>query len=184
MRELLADPALRDWYATGHLRNFAILCLPARPDSVLMWAHYADYHRGCAIGLDSDHEAFNRRADGGTRALRQVRYVTDRPRVETIHREFFEELFCSKSPEWEYEEEWRMFDAAQHANRELTVNGEPVLLYDFDPAVIREVIIGSRMTDEARGQLTAVLGQPEYGHLRVRRAELHPTEYRLALTDR
>src|SRR6266545_1958910 len=98
MTRFLADPALRDWYAAGMLGNLAILCLTARPESVLMWAHYADYHRGCAIGFDDDRPELLRRGDGGTRALRQVKYVSERPRVETIHPDFFEELFCSKSP--------------------------------------------------------------------------------------
>lgn len=183
MRGLLADPELRDWYATGQLRNLAILCLTARPDSVLMWAHYAQYHRGCAIGLDSEHPAFNQRADGGTRTLRQVKYLADRPQVETIHPDFFEELFCSKSPEWQYEEEWRLFDAAPFAHHEMTVNGERVLLYNIDPAIIREVVIGSRMTGEPLDRLMAVLGRPEYAHVRRRHATLHPSRYQIELND-
>jgi hypothetical protein len=38
----------------GELSNMGILCLSARCDSILMWSHYADYHRGFCIGFKDD----------------------------------------------------------------------------------------------------------------------------------
>lgn len=47
----------RDYYA----RNFGILSLTEAPDNLLMWAHYADSHRGVVIGFDESHAFFKDR---------------------------------------------------------------------------------------------------------------------------
>ncbi len=47
----------------------------------------------------------------------------------------------------------------------------------------RGFIIGLRMEGVPLEQLTEVLGQPEYAHVQIRRAELHPTEFRIVVRD-
>jgi hypothetical protein len=42
-------------------QSVGILCLSEMRDSLLMWGHYADNHRGLVIGFDSDHPFFNKK---------------------------------------------------------------------------------------------------------------------------
>lgn len=44
-------------------RTVGIFCLTRDPHSLLMWAHYADEHRGMLLAFDQDHAFFKR---GGT----------------------------------------------------------------------------------------------------------------------
>src|SRR5580704_921719 len=39
--------------------RFRILCLSAKPDSVVMWSHYADKHRGLCLEFGTDNEEFS-----------------------------------------------------------------------------------------------------------------------------
>jgi len=48
--------------------KIGLLCLSGVRDSILMWGHYCDKHRGIVIGFDSGHPFFH----GGTVGLRQV----------------------------------------------------------------------------------------------------------------
>src|SRR5437870_5816759 len=41
--------------------NLGAFCLTEKPDDLLMWAHYADHHRGAILEFDQKHEFFNRR---------------------------------------------------------------------------------------------------------------------------
>jgi Protein of unknown function (DUF2971) len=39
--------------------RFRVLCLSAKPDSVVMWSHYADKHRGICLEFSTDNEEFS-----------------------------------------------------------------------------------------------------------------------------
>ena len=53
---------------------FGILCVSKPNDSIAMWSHYANYHRGVAFGLDLAHSCFY----GTPRRLRR-REVSAKP---------------------------------------------------------------------------------------------------------
>jgi len=44
----------------NRFNQVGVLSLSARPDSAVMWSHYADSHRGFVIGLDTNHDFFER----------------------------------------------------------------------------------------------------------------------------
>ena len=98
--------------------RFRILCLTEVDDSVLMWSHYADQHKGVVLG-------FNTRTleDTYKRPLSRVRYETDFPRLididKWLHSVVFGPSYEWKDPDvartlvllkhadWAYEREWR-----------------------------------------------------------------------------
>ena len=127
----------------GYAKQFAlsqlgVLSLSERCDHQLMWSHYADSHRGFAIGLATDHEFLALRdprnvlvpstivigfdsmfADQQVPPLCKVMYV-DRAVsmlrsdpgeiIGTSNHEIFDFAeFLFKSSAWEHEEEWRAF---------------------------------------------------------------------------
>lgn len=146
-------------------------------DGVLMWSHYADSHRGFLIGFDSEDPSIRNRKDG-ERYLLEVKYTDQRPRFETLEGFSREQLFCTKSKEWTYESEWQLFDKTSHADV-----SDPFSLFKFDPAAVREVILGARMQKGVRTQILAILARPDYLHVNVRQAELHRSEYRVEAQD-
>jgi hypothetical protein len=84
--------------------NFRILSLAGNRTSTLLWAHYADNHKGLCIHIDRTVVPFT--------VAESVRYTQDYPvlhfPLEIDEKEQFVRMFCTKSPEWFYEEEHRM----------------------------------------------------------------------------
>src|SRR5205085_7416228 len=83
---------------------------------ILLWAHYADGHKGFAVGFKSGHEKFWRRLDGVPRVLSRVNYSYLRPPIKTIEEFGEQEMLLTKSSHWQYEREWRMFESAFNAD--------------------------------------------------------------------
>lgn len=86
----------------GEKNKLRICSLSRRSDSTLMWSHYADSHRGVAIGLvvDRKHEMRPITYEG----LSYVRNATRHGSHETAKNV----LTCKLEP-WAYEEEERVF---------------------------------------------------------------------------
>ncbi|MCF2861207.1 hypothetical protein ABMY44_03380 [Pseudoalteromonas sp. Cnat2-41] len=86
----------------GEKTKLRICSLSRRPDSTLMWSHYADSHRGVVIGLvvDNKHEMRPITYEG----LSYVQNATRNGSHETAKNV----LTCKLEP-WAYEEEERVF---------------------------------------------------------------------------
>lgn len=88
--------------------KFGVLCLTVTPDSLLMWAHYANNHNGFVIQFDETHEFFAPSShDGQVLELTKVEYSAQRP-VLSYSTLNSASLYYRKSPEWFYENEWRI----------------------------------------------------------------------------
>lgn len=105
----------------GDLR---ICSLSRVKDNELMWSHYADGHRGVAIGLSIDHNRYDVRPIQytGLAYLNGPDIVTDTPR----------EILSHKLNVWSYEEEERIFVADRF----------------YVDVEIKEVITGRRMSNQ------------------------------------
>lgn len=132
-------------------QTHGILSLTPRVDSSAMWSHYANRHRGVAIGFD-----FAKIADFScsTKGFRRVQDITYTEELSELS--FSDGLvkgatnvFFRKSKDWEYEDEWRIVANFEHASRSLVVNthrkdsyGLPIRLVRFDQGFIREILLG------------------------------------------
>jgi hypothetical protein len=136
--------------------NLGALCLTEKPDNLLMWAHYADHHRGVVIEFDQNHDFFNRRLgpQDDFRHFRKVDYTQDRPAVFLADSNAVA-FFYFKSKEWEYEQEWRLIvplvDCSTRIHREI---GLPICLFSVPPECIRSIIVGCRMPERKKYELT------------------------------
>lgn len=92
----------------SHLNGIGIISFTESIDNILMWSHYADSHKGMAIGFNPLHIFF--------KGLQRVRYTTQRP---DLRKEFPKivgvELFF-KSEQWIYEKEWRIVESFNKAS--------------------------------------------------------------------
>jgi hypothetical protein len=107
-----------------------ILSLTSQPADILMWAHYADMHRGVCIELDTTL------AEDFFDEVQPVRYAHDIPVVDAF--KFLEEetasaVFLTKSDHWKYEQEWRVVRVPE---------GSGVARYP--PEALVRVILGCR----------------------------------------
>lgn len=93
-----------------HLINTGVISFTEAIDNILMWSHYADAHRGMAIGFNPKHPFFS--------DIQRMRYTTQRTNLrEEFPNIMGVELFF-KSDQWMYEKEWRLtkqFSQSSHA---------------------------------------------------------------------
>jgi len=54
-----------------------VACFSAKNDDILMWAHYADGHRGFCLEFDTTYAPFNK--------ARKVNYIPDIPQVNILN---------------------------------------------------------------------------------------------------
>ncbi|MFW5983397.1 MAG: DUF2971 domain-containing protein [bacterium] len=92
------------------VQNLGISCFTTDPMNKLMWAHYANGHRGicleyvCEGILASDsfkNVVYDRES---TPILASLDLLKDLNKLE----DFFDRIVFHKSPEWKYENEWRL----------------------------------------------------------------------------
>ncbi|MEN9675992.1 MAG: hypothetical protein RIS76_1888 [Verrucomicrobiota bacterium] len=78
-----------------------VLCLVKSVNSNVMWAHYANDHKGFAVELDLESMPMVRFKPN----LKEVKYSKDRPQAgEDVRLN----LYYRKAAEWSYEQEWRI----------------------------------------------------------------------------
>lgn len=88
-------------------RSYGVLSLSGRWDSILMWSHYADFHKGFNIGYNESKMRNSGLFGKGGPIMYSDEYPhLDAFTIHTIESSFQQTHF--KSKEWEYEEEYRL----------------------------------------------------------------------------
>lgn len=101
------------------------LCsLSKKPDNFLMWSHYANGHKGVAIGVRIDEKKYKVR---DIDYIENIRYFENIEELEAIN------ILCSKINLWEYENEVRAFSE----------NGNPYI-----NVKVEELLVGRKMSTE------------------------------------
>lgn len=145
-------------------RQIGVLSLSEAPDDARMWTVYAQRGEGFVIHFDGDHQWFRRGAPHGIEPKRKVRYVDVRSPVLLLELSI-EELFLTKTREWEHEREWRMIRRLTEASERFTVDGSSVYLFDVPAECVLSVRLGRRMTEDSKAQIREILGRPDYSHV-------------------
>ncbi|WP_169746364.1 DUF2971 domain-containing protein [Sphingomonas changbaiensis] len=124
------------------LQRVGICSLTEHSDNILMWSHYASSHTGLCLGFEPSLEAID------FACAFEVIYRQDRPTINLIRKgqgeELLEKILLTKAADWSYEREWRMI------NQDIESR-----LRHFPPVALKEVILGSRITDHAKAEIIA-----------------------------
>lgn len=167
--------------------HLGIVCFTDKPDSLLMWGHYAEGHRGFAYGFDPRHPFFHS-GEGldGHRLFRKVTYARRRPRVvlsgarglaDVFSERLAHEFFFTKSEDWAYESEWRLV-LPLDANE--MVEGEPHVR--LPEGLLTTVIVGSRASEEDRARVAEVTTTDDFFRdVEVLQASVSDAEFRIDL---
>jgi hypothetical protein len=174
--------AISKGFYTGFDENIGVLSLSEKRDDLLMWAHYAQYHKGLVVGFDSEHKYFHQQLSPSDefRYVRKVHYSKNRPTIRLATIEDVTGIFLTKSEEWTYEYEWRMMRPLADAPETKIINGESIHLFSFPPGCVTEVILGYRMSPELKKEILEYLsGAEQYSHVKKYVALLDEREFRL-----
>ena len=128
-------------------QQYGMLCFSLDWQNPLLWSHYADRHRGLALGFDVDEQI-----------LKPVSYVETRPILEEIDIRVAHSLLFTRYIDWQYEREVRIYAMLNDRDPEIGL-----YFGDFgDRLVLREVIAGpicavtERELRDATGSTTGV----------------------------
>ncbi len=130
--------------------QYGIICMSDNWKHPLLWAHYAENHKGMCLGFEVSEQARPTKVD----------YIRDRVDwLDARHQPYDEGLrkilglFNTKFDAWEYESEYRMLVELRDADPVSGLHFEPL----SDQLSLMQVIVGERCT-VTRKQLDRVLG--------------------------
>ena len=162
-----------------------ILSLSETPDNLLMWAHYAEGHRGFVLMLDGSHDFFrDDRPVFGFEKPERVEYSSERPQMP-LNDPNMSAIFFIKGSPWTYEREWRYLKEIEDAVvlRQQT-NALPVALFHVPPKCIQGVILGCYRDRELEDKILDLRRTcPELRHLRIQQARASKTHYQLRIEE-
>jgi hypothetical protein len=150
-------------------RYVGILCFSAANDNLLMWAHYADSHRGFAVEFDSENEEFKKLGD-----LHEVKYIKTRPIVDAA-KPVTLEFYVRKSPEWGYEREYRLLRHLDTCEKRSLSAGD----FYFAPmprSCVKAIYLGTRMDKSLAQQILQLTSGTD---AEIYETELHGQEFGL-----
>ena len=169
-----------------------ILCFSEIPDSLLMWSHYADSHKGFIIGFDSSHPFFDQRKtkDDLIRNIKPVHYAKERPSFAGFSKKpneseifrFADHMLLTKADVWEYEHEWRMVHILEAAT-ECIGKLSSIFLFEFPPECISSIILGCRTDKSTKTSILNILTMQNFSHVKLFSAEQDRSDYKLNIVE-
>lgn len=141
------------------LDRVGLFCLSETACEQLMWAHYADGHRGVAVEFRADSGLFL--------AAQRVIYSSDPPTINRVMdsaTEILEKSMLTKGDDWKYEREWRVVARWKDAERieqymsqhDVAPELQAFILgqhgpghYEFPADAIQSIVLGSSIPPES-----------------------------------
>jgi hypothetical protein len=165
-----------------HFENDKILCLSEVPDSIVMWAFYAQNHSGMVLRF-SDATG----VASPWQTARPVHYVDEVPSIfddeslsemlsgaEVLTPRRVMDIFCYiKSKHWEHEREWRIYSGSGRTRG-------PHEDIPFNAKELTGVIFGLRMPESER-KLIADTVRKQYPAAKLLKATTHDGTYGLMI---
>lgn len=160
-------------------------CFCQRNDSLLLWSHYAEQHRG--VCLQFEFQRFNngvfdieRLPDGQHLLSGEVNYSKHRPvllvntdEASVVPYEMIDRSLFTKSLDWAYEEEWRF----------VMRNSPKVNFKRFVKDRLKRVIFGMRCQTRKEVEISRIV-TTKYPHAVLAKAEKHQFKYAVEIKDR
>jgi hypothetical protein len=188
---------LDEQFEKGELQNFLVgrqreyqkewnrcnclLSVSRNARKTVMWAHYADKHKGVVIGIDFDN-IFPNCSIG---KMYPVDYSKQRPKRNILEkpkesvRETARKVLMTKSKSWKYEEEFRgifCVDSLKKLQRQRLAcikdfNGKETWFLRLNPESIRKVVFGLYIEDSLKLDIKKLIERPELQHVKLYHVE-------------
>lgn len=150
--------------------NRGVACFSAKNNDLLMWAHYADGHRGFCLEFDTHYKPFNN-------AL-EVKYDSQLPTInlemvlaEPITLETFRIMVATKYQSWAYEEEWRL------------IHEESQKLFGYEAQALTGVYLGAEI-DFSHLEIIALILRGQNPDVQLYQGQLSPKMFQVNFTPR
>lgn len=126
--------------------HLGITCFSEKWNSILMWSHYAENHKGISIGFDEKALRYSQLFG----KIRRVNYSTEYPELNPINKnkKSDEIKFFHKSIDWEYEKEIRAINI--YDDKIPSIKDRIITLEDKH---IKEIIIGLKTPQKDKKEI-------------------------------
>jgi hypothetical protein len=166
------------------IKNIGVTCFSELYDHPLMWAHYAENHKGFCVEYDftpMDISSSDDKSAASNSFVHAVSYVSKLPRIYSHEilftpREAAKKMLATKSYHWAYEQEYRLIAFDQPVPPT-----EAGILYQY-PSTIKPqaIILGVNVLPKTRKAVQAVCAEMNWEvkemHIgKTGRFELKPT---------
>lgn len=140
-----------------------VCCLSEKKDNILMWSHYANGHKGFCIEYDIEDifKKFN--------GIFPVNYSEELPELENNGEKGISKYFYTKSIDWEYEDEWRLF-----------VNYQETQESFIEMPDIKAIYMGCKIDEKLKNQLILYCGKNE---IKLYQGEIGMFEYKIEFKE-
>jgi len=167
----------KDW----NQRKGCLLSVSKTAQNTVMWAHYADKHKGIVIGIDFDNVFTDTNRARGI-LMNPVNYSEYRPKINILP-EFMPEEFLktllTKSVDWSYEEEFRTIFLVVHLEilrrqglaHLKDFNGKKTWFLRLNSESIREIIFGLYTEEDLKLAIRKLIERAELQHVKLYQAE-------------
>lgn len=169
INEWLADQSLIDKFLSKPIRDLlqekGVTCFTTKNDSILMWSHYADSHKGVCIGYSPEilKKTFYQHE--------WVTYGKEFPSTNMLNMStFIGTTMCFKSDSWEYEDEIRFFQKYKGS-------------YSFPKEAVKEVIFGLNSQLTQMHSIMNLMLQLGYKDVIYKQVVLRNNEFRIQFAD-
>jgi hypothetical protein len=154
-------------------RDLLCFSLSERMDSSPMWAHYADNNTGFVVAFDTEDLWFRQRKNGEKTRLQKVTYF-DGKLEEPLENP--QVAFISKTTDWVYEREWRLYIKDGEADLTVGDPNDPIHLLNFPPDAVDRVILGPKTSEDVTLRIRKAL-VARYPNTRLVRAVPNRTNH-------
>ena len=155
------------------LNSVGVSCFSETRESILMWSHYADEHKGVCVGFSADALARSLQTEsviGGFAYMCRVKYKNALP-VWSVGDPDIRDVVATKARCWAYEKEWRILSPYAAGEKQKAL-----------PESFGEVIFGAKILESDRERLTQLIAER---HLSVKllNAEISRGKYKVEFSD-
>ena len=139
--------------------NIRVACFTEEYKNILMWSHYANFHKGFCLEFSTDFYPFK---PFKTQTMLKISYSAEYPSLsikDIPHKlpSLPKRLLGTKYSDWEYENEWRIFST------------EPK--YFYDKPALTGVYFGQKMSDENKHKIMSILANSSTVFFEMRRSD-------------
>jgi hypothetical protein len=142
---------------------FGVSCFSKNPESILMWSHYADCHKGICLGFDQELLETDMKYK-----FLEVRYQSAFYKLSKFgDPQQVLDFLLTKFIDWKYEEEYR-----------LIIEDAPNKLLSYNPLSLKEIIIGLKMPANESERLRSIVND-NFPHIRIRQTKRNSDGFKL-----
>lgn len=168
---------LEKWFEIGHSRfasNSRVACFCEEKSNILMWSHYANYHKGICLKFDSfcdngffHDENWNLKKLPITKVNYPIKY--NPPKYFKDNEEFFKYSVYTKYHKWKYEKEHRIISIVD--------------IIKYEKKSLIEVIFGCKCDEEKQQEVVEMVRANNYPNVKFIQAIKHKDKFGLKFEE-